>query len=106
MPIRQITIPSGAQVPAAANKCAASGGGLIAGIDVPPSIAGTTYDCEFYSDLDSAWKGIVNEAGTARQLTLTASTFVQIDPPIRADLFRLNSDVNETGDRVFGVHII
>jgi hypothetical protein len=104
MPISSFTIASGAQVPAS-NGYAACGGGLICAIESPASLAGTTYDCEYYNG--SAWVAVKDEAGTARQITLSATAgFTQIDPPIRADRFRLNSDTNETADRTFQVHTI
>ena len=106
MPIASMTIPSGAQVPASGAGVAA-GGGLIAAIDSPASLAGTAYDCEYSRDGGTTWIAIKSEAGVARQLTLAATAgLTQIDPPIRADLFRLNSDVNETADRTFYVHVI
>ena len=95
------TIPSGAQVPAS-NGGASCGGGLVTAIEFPASCAGTTYDLEYYNG--SAWVPVENEAGTARQLTYVAAGLKQIDPPIRCPFLRLNSDTNETADRVFVVH--
>jgi hypothetical protein len=103
MPIRSVTIPSGAQVPAS-DAGAALGGGLLVAIEFPASCAGTTYDLEYYNG--SAWVPIENEAGTARQVTYAAAGLKEIDPPIAAGLVRPNSDTNETGDRVFQFHVI
>jgi hypothetical protein len=106
MPISSFIIPSGAQIPAS-GAGASAGGGLIVAIDSPASLAGTTYDCEYSRDQGTTWIPVKNESGTARQITLAATAgLTQIDPPIRADLFRLNSDTNETADRTFYVHVI
>lgn len=100
---KSFTIASGAQVPAS-NEGARLGGSLAVAILTPASLAGTTYDIEASYDDGTTWVPVVDEDNTARQLTLTStSAMVQLNPAVFAPRLRLNSDTNETGDRVFHV---
>lgn len=87
------TIPVGAQVPVSPD---AVGGGMIVAIYLGVGGDGTTYSLEYSYDGGTTWDPITDEAGTAIELTYqTGGALHQINPPIRAPWFRINSDTNE-----------
>jgi len=87
------SIPVGAQVPASGQNC---GGGLIVAIYLGAGGQGTNYVLEHSADGGTTWGAVCDEAGNAIQLVYTAENLHQINPPVRAPLFRLNGDANET----------
>ena len=73
----------------------AVGGGLIVAIYLGAGGDSTNYVLEHSADGGTTWGAIVDEAGNAQQLVYTAENLHQINPPVRAPLFRLNGDTNE-----------
>jgi hypothetical protein len=94
MTILSGSIPVGAQVPASGQNL---GGGLIVAIYLGAGGDSTNYVLEHSADGGTTWGAICDEAGTAIQLVYTAENLHQINPPVRAPLFRLNGDTNEAG---------
>jgi hypothetical protein len=94
MPILNGSIPVGAQVPASGQNV---GGGLIVAIYLGAGGDSTNYVLEHSADGGTTWGAICDEAGNA----------IQINPPVRAPLFRLNGDTNEaTAAFSYKVHTV
>jgi len=87
------SIAVGAQIPTSGD---AVGGGMIVAVYLGAGGDGTTYSLEYSPDGGTTWDPITDEAGTAIELTYVSGGAIhQINPPIRAPLFRVNSDTNE-----------
>ncbi len=93
MAILEGNIPIGVQIPASGQNC---GGGMIVAIFIGAGGQGTNYDLEHSPDGGTTWGAVTDEAGVAQTLVYAANKLYQINPPVRAPLFRLNSDTNET----------
>lgn len=94
MAILSNSIPVGAQIPAAGNNI---GGGLIVAIYLGAGGESTDYFLEHSPDGGTTWGAVCDEAGVAIKVIYTAHNLHQINPPVRAPLFRLNGDTNESG---------
>ena len=92
MAILTNTIIVEAQTPATGD---AVGGGLIVAVYLGAGGNSTNYVLEHSADGGTTWGAIVDEAGNAQQLVYAAENLHQINPPVRAPLFRLNGDTNE-----------
>lgn len=105
MAIHSMTIPDGARVPAAG---VAVGGGLITAIHLPTGSDNVTFQPQYSPDAGVTWDPINDESDTPLVITyLAAGALHQINPPIRAPLFRLYGNTgNETGDLVCEVHTV
>ena len=80
---------------------------MIVAIYIPALAAGTNYDLEYSTDGGTVWDPCTDEAGTILQITyLAGGMMAQINPPVRAPYFRLNSDTNETAITTYEVHTV
>ncbi len=82
----------GAQIPASGDVI---GGGLIVAIFIGLGGNSTDYFLEASEDGGTTWGPVTDEAGAALKVVYSAGQTAQINPPVRAPLFRLNGDTNE-----------
>lgn len=93
MPILTSSIAVGETATAAKIPC---GGGLIVGIGVDAEFDGT----QLTLANGASTTEVASEAGVDRAITIGASKFCQIDPPVRAPELFLVSDAAQVGTAV------
>jgi hypothetical protein len=104
MAILKGSIAVGDQTPAVPQNV---GGGLIVAIKLLDGGQSTNYNLEDSDDGGTTWGAVCDEAGNAIVLVYTAENMHQINPPVRAPLFRLNGDTNESGAAFkYNVHTV
>lgn len=97
------SIASGAQVPTTG---APLGGGLLVGIYFPAW--NKTANAALEASLDnSTFAPILQEDGTDLVVVPDdTACYIQIDPPIKAEFFRVNADVNQGAARTLTLYTI
>ena len=87
MAIIPFTILDSARAPAAGANV---GGGLIAAIYLPTGSDNVTFQLQYSPDSGTTWEPINDESDTPLAITyLAGGALHQINPPVRAPLFRL-----------------
>ena len=105
MAIHDMVIPDGARIPVAGVNV---GGALIAAIHIPTGSDNATFQPQYSPDAGTTWDPINDESETPLVITyLAGGAMHQINPPIRAPLFRLYGNTgNETGAITCEIHTI
>jgi hypothetical protein len=105
MAILKQTILTGDTVPAD-DLGVSVGGGLIVGVFLPTGANGVTYEPQYSPDEGANWYPVQDIDGATRDITFVAAGMHNIDPPMRAPYFRLESSAAEAADIEYEVHTV